>query len=300
MTRKLLFLGCNHAQVPYLKIIKSLDWEIVGIDLNVEPPGKVLCDKFYNIGYDNLNGLIGLGEKEGFTQNDKIFTAAAQFAHKGAAHFAKYFNIPYVSEKTVDLCLDKAAYYEYFKKNDIPIPNTWYVNNENVFKNLISSMGEPKWYYLKSDYSKNPNYVYRINSGDVHFEKIFWGQDRYLREFYILQEEFAGVSLRINVFGDRFNVFDFLTGEKTNIHHNKILALNIVQTLKQFIKKQGMQNWLVKFDIILSDNEYVVLDIGLDPPSRMLKESKENKINFEKYYVAQYLLGKVEYPHKLD
>ena len=27
--------------------------------------------------------------------------------------------------------------------------------------------------------------------------------------------------------------------------------------------KQGMQNWLVKFDIILGTNGYVVLDIGL-------------------------------------
>ena len=106
--------------------------------------------------------------------------------------------------------------------------------------------------------------------------------------------------MRINVFGERFNVFDFITGEKTNIHHKKILTLNIVQTLQQFIKKQEMQNWLVKFDIILCENEYVVLDIGMDPPSRMLRESQKNNVNFAKHYIDQYLYGQVTYPQILD
>ena len=60
-----------------------------------------------------------------------------------------------------------------------------------------------------------------------------------------------------------------------------------------------MTNWLVKFDIILGNDEYFVLD-GIDPPSRMLKLSKENKVNFEKYYVAQYLYGNIDYPSLLD
>lgn len=299
MRRKLLFLGCNYDQVPYLESINKQDWEIVGVDLNQNAPGRPLCDKFHSIGYDDLTGLVEVGIKEEFTKNDMVFTAAAQFAQKGAAHFSDHFGISFPSENSVDLCLDKTAYYEYFSKNNIPIPKTWNIKNKDELKGKVRE-SESEWFYLKSDFSKNPNYVYRFNSSDIPWDDFFWGKDRYLREYYVLQEEVQGVSLRINVFGDRFNVFDFLTGEKTNIHHNKILALNIVQTLKQFIKKQGMQNWLVKFDIILSDNEYVVLDIGLDPPSRMLKESKENKINFEKYYVAQYLLGKVEYPHILD
>ena len=43
------------------------------------------------------------------------------------------------------------------------------------------------------------------------------------------------------------------------------------------MKNQGLENWLVKFDIILAVNGYVVLDIGLDPPMRMLKYSKQKK-----------------------
>ena len=64
--------------------------------------------------------------------------------------------------------------------------------------------------------------------------------------------------------------------------------------------KQGFKNWLVKFDIILGKNEYVVLDIGLDPPMRMLKYSKKNNISFETYYLIQYMYDNVEYPTILD
>ncbi len=300
MKNNLLFLGCNHSQVPYLKILKEKDWNIIGVDLNSNSPGKDLCDSFYNVGYDNLNKLIEVGEKEGFTKEDKVFTAAAQFAQKGAAHFAKYFNIPYASEKSIDLCLDKAAYYDYFQQNNIPIPRTWYIKKEDELKELLSSMDRSKWYYFKSDFSKNPNYVYRINASDVPFDKIFWGRDRYLREFYILQEEFSGVSLRINVYGDRFNVFDFLTGELTKKYHKHIEELGVLSTLKNFMIGIGLQDWLIKFDIILQDEKYVVLDVGMDPPFRMNKESERQGFNFAKHYIEQYLFGNVNYPLSLD
>ena len=62
----------------------------------------------------------------------------------------------------------------------------------------------------------------------------------------------------------------------------------------------GIHKWLVKFDIILHEDGYVVLDIGLDPPSRMIKLAEENKINFHKYYTDQYLIDKISYPKFLN
>ena len=299
MKRKLLFLGCNFSQIPYLESIDKRNWEIVGVDLNENAPGRNFCDKFHRVGYDDLTGLIEVGVIEGFTKDDMVFTAAAQFAQKGAAHFAAHFKIPFPSESSIDLCLDKTKYYDWFSKNNIPIPKTWNIKNKDELKEKVRE-SKSEWFYLKSDFSKNPNYVYRFNSSNIPWDDFFWGKDRYLREYYVLQEEVQGTSLRINVFGKRFNVFDFLIGEKTNIHHKKILTLNIIQTLQQFIKRQGMQNWLVKFDIILSDNAYVVLDIGMDPPSRMLRDSQENNIIFARHYISQYLYGQVTYPEILD
>jgi hypothetical protein len=299
MRKKLLFLGCNYDQVPYLEVLKNQNWEIIGADLNKNAPGKHLCDKFHNIGYDDFMGLINLGLKEKFSKNDMVFTAASQFAQKGAANFAAYFEIAFPSEKTIDLCLDKTAYYKYFLNNNIPIPKTWNIENKNELKDKIKT-SDSEWFYLKSDFSKNPNYVYRFNKFDIPWNNFFWGKDRYLRKYYVLQEEAKGISLRINLFGDRFNVFDFLTGEKTKIHHESIISLNIIETLKQFINNQGMQNWLIKFDIILGKNTYVVLDIGMDPPIRMLRESEKNDVSFPEHYINQYLNNKVTYPEILD
>jgi len=300
MSKKLLFIGCNFDQIPYLEVLKDLELEIIGVDLNNDSPGKFHCDRFYNIGYDNLKGLIEIGIKEKFSKDDMVFTAAAQFAQKGAAHFAKHFNISYVDEQHVEMCLDKAAYYEYFQRNGIPMPKTWYVKSKDELVSLVSSMETTKWYYLKSDYSKNPHYVYRFNASKIPIEKIFWGRDRYLREVYILQEEFEGVSLRINVYSNRFNVIDFLSSELTYEHHEKIKEFEILVVLRRFMQSVGMQNWLIKFDVILNDSGYTVLDVGMDPPFRMNKHAKLQSINFARHYIDQYLFNKIEYPLSLD
>ena len=300
MKKKLLFLGCNHSQIPYLEILKNQNWYIVGVDLNPDSPGRVMCDSFHNVGYDNFSELINVGVKEGFTSDDKVFTASAQFAHVGAATFAQHFNIIYPTEESIKLCLDKAAYYEFFQQNDIPIPSTWYISSKAELRDLVLSMDSLKWYYLKSDFSKNPSYVYRFNASSVPYEKIFWVRDRYLREFYILQEEFLCASLRLNLYGDRFNVFDFNSGNKTAEHHDRLIALGVIKTLQSFVRKQGLGHWLIKFDVILSHNEYAVLDIGMDPPSRMLRICNEQNFSLPKFYIDQYLFDQITYPDILD
>tara|TARA_B100001123_G_C15306178_1_gene1022767 strand:+ start:1007 stop:1909 length:903 start_codon:yes stop_codon:yes gene_type:complete len=300
MRRKLLFLGCNLKQVPYLKILKEQDWFIVGIDLNPKAPGKSLCDNFCSTGYDNLSGLIEIGEKEQFSKKDKIFTAASQFAHKGAAHFANYFKIDYPAEKSIDICLNKYSFYKLFQKNNIPIPVTWYIKNEEQLRSLISSFPNHTNYYLKSDHSKNPNYIYSFSSDCIPYSDINWTHDKYFREYYVLQEEFTGIHLRINVYDNRYNVFDFHTNILTHNHKRQLEYNGTIKALRVISKLLGFQNWLVKFDVILNGEKYVVLDIGIDPPFRMRVESKKQNINFERLYLNHYLQGHIEYPNTLD
>ena len=187
---KLLFLGCNHDQLPYLLELQKYKLEIIGTDMNSNAPGKELCNKFYQVGYDNYDGLIEVGIKERFNSDDKIFTASAQFAHKGAAHFAKKFDIKYPTVRNIDICLDKTLYYKKFQKLGIPIPETSFIINKENLVHAIRLLSNNNNYYLKSDYSKNPNYVYRFNPNNVMIDDIFWGRDRYLQNHYILQEEF--------------------------------------------------------------------------------------------------------------
>ena len=59
---KVLILGCNFDQIPYIKELKK--FFCVGLDKNIDAPGKNLCDKFYNIGYDELDRIIEIGYLE--------------------------------------------------------------------------------------------------------------------------------------------------------------------------------------------------------------------------------------------
>ena len=53
----------------------------------------------------------------------------------------------------------------------------------------------------------------------------------------------------------------------------------ILELLRKLSENLGMQSWLLKFDILIGDEGYVVLDIGMDPPSRMKKNWEANGQN---------------------
>ena len=94
-------------------------------------------------------------------------------------------------------------------------------------------------------------------------------------------------------------MFDFLTGNKTNIYNKRLFSLNVIQKLKDFMSIIQMEKWLIKFDVIINNQDFVVLDIGMDPPFRMVKESERNNINFAEHYLNQYLNLKLTYPSVL-
>ena len=298
--KKILFIGCNHDQLPYLTELKLRGYFIVGIDKNPDAPGSSLCDVFYEVGYDEIESMIRIGEQHKFGPEDKVFTAAAQFAHKGAASFAGYFGCFYPKVADIDSCLDKVAYYKVFPEIGVPIPFTKFIQKKSSLKSALKQFNPNTFCYLKSDYSKNPNYVYRFQVSAYEDQKIFWGRDRYLREYYILQEEVLGPSLRINLYGDRFNIYDFNTGLKADAFKSMAESVGVLKALRKIRSHYGMDRWLIKFDVIINEDGFAVLDIGMDPPFRMNKTSVENGINFARHYLDHYLDGVMSYPLSLD
>jgi len=294
--KKILFLGLNSNQVPYAKEIKQMGFYIVGTDLNDDAPGVKLIDKFYKCGYNNYDKLIKIGEKESFSSEDKVFTASAQFAHLGASYFAHKFNIKYPKFDDINICLDKSFYYTFFQQNNIPLPKTWYVKTKKELEKVLSEQSLENSFYLKSDNSKNPKYVYSFLNKNLKEVEINWKKDRYFQEYYILQEEFYGEHIRVNIFGDKLLVYHF---EIDKLNDGKQYQIDLIknskvlETLKELLKKLNMENWLLKFDVIVNkDFEFVVLDIGMDPPYRMLKDYTNKQKNFEKSYCEMYLLSR--------
>jgi len=294
--KKILFLGLNENQIPYIKKIKQLGFYIIGTDLNIDAPGIKLVDKFYQYGYTDYDKLVDIGKTEKFTSSDRVFSASAQFAHLGASYFANSFNINYPKLDDIKLCLDKSLYYPFFQKNNIPLPQTWYIRTKDELKNILSQHPLENSFYLKSDNSKNPKYVYSFLNQEFDTVDINWKKDRYFKEYYILQKEFFGEHIRVNIFGAKLSVYRF---EIDKLNDNKqyqvdlIKKSKVLETLKELLEKLNMENWLLKFDVIINkDFEFVVLDIGMDPPFRMRKDYTNKKEDFEKKYCEMYLLGK--------
>lgn len=299
--KKILFLGCNFDQIGYLRELNKRDLFIVGVDKNSEAPGRSLCDEFHICGYDDIEQLIQIGIKHNFNSQDNLFTASAQFANLGASYFASEFGINFPKASSILTCLDKTKFYQSFEEHSIPIPITKKIRNHDELLNYLENSKKNINFYLKSDFSKNPNYVYKINHLS-NLDNICWDHDRYFREHYVIQEEFIGQSLRLNLYGNRFNIFDFETAQKLNLNNNQrtFFVKNIINKLNNFRISHNMQNWLLKFDIILNGDNFVVLDVGMDPPSRMYALASKLKINFERHYIDQYLFGKISYPSNID
>jgi len=296
--RRVLVLGGNHAQVPYIKELKKRGFWVALTDLNENAPGRAYTDAFKKVGYEDVPKLLDFAEQLKFSSKDKVFTAAAQFAHIGAATIAAKYEISYPSVSVIETCLDKTLFYSEFQKHSIPIPETVVVKTAEELKKYEGHMDPLSHYYLKSDFSKNPKYIYRFRGNACSPSDYFWGFDRHLRNAYVLQKEFFGRHLRLNLMPGRAVFYDFSTNAQlAKAESDEILRdHDLIEKLVAFLNYNQLQSWLVKFDIIVNKQSWCALDIGLDPPSRMFHSITSNGYNFASHYLDQYLEGDVTYP----
>ena len=290
MKSKILFFGCNSHQIPYMQNLKKRGYWIVATDMNNDAPGIHLADSFYHCGYDNYEGLEKAVDTEGPDEIKHVFTASSQFSHLGASHVANYLGIRYPELMDINICLDKTKFYPLFKKNGILIPDTHYVRNKEELVKSLSKYPNDTSFYLKSDFSKNPNHIYMGTSKEILNTEINWKKDRYFQEFYILQTNYIGEGIRLNLFPEGYELYDFESGKILDkndwLQFHDFGILNRLLDLKQQL---GMNDWLLKYDVLIGSDDYVVLDIGMDPPYRMKKYWESQGLDFIDFYINLYL-----------
>ncbi len=282
----MLFLGCNTDQVPYLLAARKLGFRLIATDRNQDAPGAGIADRFYQVSYTDIDELHRIARLEDFGPQDKIFTASSQFAYEGAAFIAESLGLPYITRKTVDICLDKRKFYCFIKRFGVPFPKTRLFNNGSNGQADAS-----KIYFLKSDYSKSKHFCYRILNGKVPLLPRKF--DQYYRKAFLLQEEVVGLHYRINFYSDSVSVFlkfgdsAFVALPSLGLEHKLVAA-----KLFRVIGALGLKSYLVKFDLIINKDGWYVLDIGLDPPFRLRLLCNHLGIDFEMAYTRHYLLDK--------
>ena len=290
MDKFLVFLGCSKKQLSYLKEIKKLNYKIILIDKNQKSPGIKISDYFYNYSYLDFRKLDKVYKKIKTKNVVNIFTASSQFAHLGCAYLASKLNLKYPSLKNIDLCLNKKLFYKFFKENNLKIPESYIIKNKKELKTFFKKNNNKYKYYLKSDYGKSPFYIYKGSPNKILNTSINWKKNQFLKKEYILQKNFTGKNLRINIFKNKFEIYNFINNKLIKKNElPQITKLKILEKLQKISKKLKMKNWVLKFDLIINKNDYVVLDIGMDPPSRMLRSWIKKNKNFYNFYIKLYL-----------
>ena len=287
--RKLAFFGLNDDQIPYLTEATRLGFEIHGFDRNARVPGRDLAQKFYNYGYDETERIEEVLLKAGFGHSDNFFTAASQFAHLSIAQLAIKFGVPYPSTESIKTVLSKFRYYPFFQSLGILIPPTEYLRSQSELQEALERAKLDTRYYLKSDQSKNPRYVFNGSVDDLSKAPIPWKRDQFLHEGYVLQEEVLGLHLRLNILEERLAVFDFRNGKRIDSILPKLEEVNVLGLLTRVGRELGMYKWLLKYDLVYFPGGFSLLDIGIDPPSRLIEHRIGESDSTEALYLRHYL-----------
>ena len=155
--------------------------------------------------------------------------------------------------------------------------------------------------FVKSDWSKNPDYVFQLqNPSELSSTEVTWLRDDRFRGTYVVQEAIQGTGVRVNVLGpavDDYVAFDFATGRRMS--HSRTVGLmnrDFHSGVQGLVTTFGLWRFIVKIDVIVDseDNLLAVLDIGLDPPSRLEREAQSRSpqawVRFLQEYGYRFLV----------
>ena len=89
LKKKVLVVGLNYDQIPFINIIKKIGLFVIGVDINNKAPGIKYCDMFYNTSYENYEKIYLYLKKNKFSSNDYLFTASSQNSLMSLCKIAK-------------------------------------------------------------------------------------------------------------------------------------------------------------------------------------------------------------------
>jgi hypothetical protein len=118
------------------------------------------------------------------------------------------------------------------------------------------------------------------------------GKDAFYRHNFVIQEEIKGVHYRLNLYADQAAVFM----KFSDVSSVPIYAMGpghaiMVGKLKKMLNVLGAENMLAKFDLIVNERKWYVIDIGLDPPMRLNLLCQHLGFDLPYAYTRYYLLN---------
>ncbi len=281
---RVLFLGCNANQVPYLEAARALGFEVIGTDRNAAAPGATRADHFEAVGYDDVAGLRRIAEHHGLGPDDRIFTASAHLAYEAASVVAAERGVPFPSPEAIATALDKTRFYPRCAAVGLRVPPT-----RELLPDATPHLDPERVYWLKSDYGKSPRWCFRVTDGRLPERPP---HDAFYRRAFVLQDEIEGRHWRLNLWGDELAAF----ARNDQGGWCAMAGLGAAQEavaagLRGFLTDVGLEGGLTKWDLIEREGEWFVLDLGLDPPARLRTLCAHRGVDFPAAYTRLHLLG---------
>jgi len=282
---KIAFLGCSDQQLPYLDAALRLSDEVIVFDRRPRDALEARNCDVHAISYSDFGSISEILSRAGFGANDAVFTGAAHFAWDTVARIRSHFGQAGPSEADVDLALDKTKFYAALTAAEIKVPRY-----ETVGPGDQLNISNTANYFLKSDYGKSPNYLFRVDQGRL--PKIPSSFDTFYRSVFLLQDEIIGTHIRLNLVGGWAQAMLKVSDDvSVPVRARDILGDRLLEQLAMFTTSLRLSEQLTKFDIIVRGGEAFVIDIGLDPPNRLRALVEHQGHPFADLYVTGQIHG---------
>jgi predicted ATP-grasp superfamily ATP-dependent carboligase len=277
MIPKILILGGSRDQYATLITVKNLNFISIVVDHNKDCYCKTDCDIFLNISTRDPENIIKALEIENL-KPDSIIVQGTDIPHI-ASIIAKYFSIPYITESSALLSIDKFLLKSFLNLNDILVPKCIKIYNIEEAIDFSDLHGFPV--VLKPNFksgSLGVFYIENIKTLINCFNLTFKTTEL---EYILIEKYIPGIQISSESIINNYNAYtygiaernyDLLDITKPNIIENggiqpfaesKLYYNKINNLIQKVAHLLGIKDGFLKGDLIISDNgDVYILEVA--------------------------------------
>lgn len=275
---KLMLLGGAMHQTPVILKAKEKGVFTILCDYLPDNPGRTVADRYYCVSTLDRERVLELARKE---QIDGILAYASDPAARTAAYVGEALGLVTNPFQTVETLTNKAKFRAFLKANGFPTPEAYAFTELETAVSAVSTRHGT--YVVKPADSSGSKGISRITSSDSPKsirEKLAAAFDASLGGEIVVEQfikrdgyQVAGDGFVVDgklvfrCFGNsHFNVegvnpFAPIAASFPSVHSERMQA-RVHDTLQRMITAVKFQNGALNFDILVSDREIYLIDIG--------------------------------------
>lgn len=268
--KSILILGASYYQVPAIICAKKLGLNTIVCSNNVFDPGIHFADFFFNISTDNINEILEISQKN---KIDGIMTIASDFAMPTVAFISEKLDLPNYPLSSIQIISNKFRLKSYLSARNIPVPQTTKCLEINDAIHLYTtSKSKMIMKPLESSGSKGIFYIQTVNDIIDHFE--FCKNQSFHEKGVILEEYIFGREIGVECFiqnglikvlcctNKYKNQYFVPIGHSVPCQINNQLLIKVRDVVSKCVNLLNLVTGPVNFDIIISNDEPIIIDMG--------------------------------------